>query len=702
MTRKEEVEKKVLTLSAFLLLTGCGDSNTKLPNQPLQEVPALNVISMALTPLTSADSTSFERHLRNGVYLNSTHQYDFSNTVTTDTTTSVESSRNESRQQSNYSSKRYQEPGVDEGDRIKYDGEFMYIANYQHYSKQALTQEKPTSKTSIRILQRDTEGGIRELSNAIISEEASSINSLYLSKDKLAVLSNMSDFSIRDDVITSNVAIDLFFPMDQYFNLSILDVKNKREPSTMTSYTMEGTIIDSRRVDDVLYVVSSSAPFISGLSYAATESEKLANYKHIFSSKISNFLPQLTDSKGKKKNLVEPEDCYLPEKSTKKDGFNGIITLTAIDLTQPENLSSICINTKISGLYATSSSVYLYGTESQYKENKSIETSVIHKFSITQQHINYIASGTLDGRFNQHLSNLRFSEKGNDLRVVTTQGNANIGYNHRLNILRPVGEQLKIIAQLPNDAHPEKIGQLNKAGIVQEDIKSVRFFENQAFIVTFLNTDPLYVLDVSDNAQLKIMGALEIPGYSSYLHPLSDNLLVGIGENINANSVVGNSINKPHIAQDFSVIEGAKISLFDISNINNPVEINTIIYKDGYTPVEYDYHALTYLAMENGTHRFGLPVEKWLTETVIEATTGNKKDVWSRDNTLQLIEVTGSDTGAILVDKGNVKSAKKTEKNYIFALDDRAIFHGDDIYYLHGNDIWRSFWQTPKLTTGPL
>jgi uncharacterized secreted protein with C-terminal beta-propeller domain len=689
-------------LSSFVLLIGCGgESNTDAPIEKVQEVPSLNAMSIALTPLKSASSADFEHHLKNGVYLNSTQQNNFLESGVTDASTPTADMSSVTGKESGYSSTILQETGVDEGDRIKYDGEYMYIANYEYYQRQTLVADESRSQTAVRILQRDAQGDLKELSHTVVSEEASSINSLYLNKNKLAVLSDIYDYSIASSMVTSSIATDMFFPIEQNFNLSLLDVSDQVTPKLTTSYTMDGSIIDSRRVDDVLYIVSSFSPHNAGLPYATTESEKLDNYKDVFLSNISDFLPQLTDGQGNISNLVEPENCYLPANSTDKDGFNGIVTLTTIDLTKPDNISSICINTQVSGLYATPTSVYLYGTDYQYENGNTTETSIIHKFAIAKQEIDYVASGTLEGRFNWTLSNLRFSEKGDDLRVVTTQGNRTLGYEHQLNILSPLGNELKLVAQLPNETYPEKIGKLNKEGIVQEDIKSVRFFENRAYIVTFLNTDPLYVLDLSDKEQLKITGALEIPGYSAYLHPISDKLLVGIGQNVDPNRMAFIDETSISDSESTPIIEGAKVSLFDVSNMNNPIEINSIVYEGGYTPIEFDYHALTYLNMADGTHRFGLPVEKWITETVVDAATGQKVDVWSRDNSLQLVEVTGSDTDANLIDKGSVKAITAIEPTYISGWDDRAIFHEDDIYYLHGNSIWKSFWQTPALTTGP-
>jgi len=704
--RAKMLNKKIILLSSFLPLLGCGnDSNNDVSIENLKEVPSLNAMSMALTPLKPVNATDFEKHLKNGVYLNSAQQSEYLETFDANAEgTPTPATTNSNNEQSGFSSTITQEEGVDEGDRIKYDGEFMYIANYEYYQRQTFAQEAPLPQTTVRILQRDAQGEISELSKTLVNEEASSINSLYLNKDKLAVLSDIYTFYNDGNLNTSSIASYGFFPMEESFNLSLLDVADQSAPAITASYTMDGAIIDSRRVDDVLYIVSSFSPYISELPVAETETEKLDNYKTIFLSNISDFLPQLVDKQGNSRNLVEPENCFIPAEATKKDGFNGIVTLTTIDLKQPDSISSICINTQVSGLYATPTSVYLYGTDYQSTDNQTTETSIIHKFSIAGQDTNYVASGTLDGRFNWQLSNLRFSENGNDLRVVTTKGNPWVGYEHYLNVLSPTGNELTLIAQLPNDDYPEKIGKLNNAGIVQEDIKAVRFFESKAFIVTFLNTDPLYVIDLADNEQLKITGALEIPGYSSYLHPISDSLLVGIGQNVDPNRlffIEGDGTADDEITP---IIEGAKISLFDVSDMNNPTEIKSIVYENGYTPVEFDYHALTYLKTADNTHRFGLPVERWLSERVVDTETGQEYYIWVPENSLQLIEVTGNDANANLLEIGSVTPVEPTdasEATYVSGWDDRAIFHGDDIYYLHGNSIWKSYWLTPELTTGP-
>ena len=697
----------VLSSLFVLILLGCGNSDVDVDGNvinELTEIPQLNPLSMSLNPLSKNAQTTFEQHIKNGMYLRS------QNTMINDTlalnpqpvATSADSSTE------TFSATNSQEVGVAEGDRIKYDGQYLFIANDQ-YALHTFTDGDISSdeqnKTTVRVMQRKSDGTIEAHAEIMINNnKANDINGLYLNNSRLAVLSSI--YSYQEDLFTPNIVADQFFPMKEKFNLTIVDVNDPINAEITTSFTADGYVINSRSVGNILYIISSYSPTVDGLSYDESEEEDLANYKLINNLTIEQILPKYTDINGIEHPLVSASNCYIPQSATDRDGFDGIVTLTAIDINHPEDLVSVCVNSQASGLYATSQSIYLYGTDYQYVNGQSTETSIIHKFSVNSLDINYQASGTLEGRFNWQMSNLRFSEQQKFLRVVTTSGNRSQGFKHRLNVLAQNGNELNLIAQLPNNVNNKPIGKVNGDGIVQEDIKAVRFYENNAYIVTFLVTDPLYVISLTDNIAPKIIGELEIPGYSAYLHPISDSLLLGIGQNVDANRLAPimdfNDDGTVNADESSPIVEGAKVSLFDISDLTNPQEISSLVYENSYTPVEYDYHALTYLRGETGEHRFSLPIERWGAIRFIED--GDQSyDVWSPENFLALIEVSSSDASATLIDKGKVKAENNNNDNYnyISGWNDRAVLHNNDIYYVHGNDVWRSDWQNPDQTTGP-
>jgi len=681
--------KKWLIIASAITITACGNSNKDgvAPDviSPVATLPELNSMTVPMGALVPQQGNSFEQHLKNGVYLRS--QSDLKINFADGVETASESSSTQ------FSGTTTQEQGVDEGDKIKYDGEYLFIATQQaqiHILEDDTAENDNTANTSIRIMQRQDQGVMTELNNVTINEEATNINSLYLSDNKLAVLSDIYSYNIAAMGFS-----ELFFPFEQHFNLSLVDVAVPQTPSTSLSYTIDGSIINSRRIGDVLYVVSSYSASLDDIIYASTDEEKLAQYNKVMEADINDLLPKYKDSAGNEFNLVEVENCYLPEDSTELDGFDGIVTLTAINLKNPSAFNSVCINAQVQGLYASQNSLYLYGTEYQYLEGSSTESSVVHKFNLESNTINYRASGNLDGRFNWNLSNLRFSEQGDYLRVVTTSGDSSSGFQHKLNVLAEDGDNLTIVTQLPNDINTKLIGKVSDDGKVREDIQSVRFYQKQAYIVTFENTDPLYVIDLKDNLNPSIIGELEIPGYSAYLHPISDNLLLGIGQNVNPNT------DSTETGNGSPIVEGAKVSLFDISDMSSPKEIHSIVYENAYTPVEYDYHALSFLKMPDNSTRFAIPIERWLSETR-EDDEGQKYDAWFNENELALFEVSSTTANAMLNDIGAIKALNQKDPSFnASSWDDRSIFHGDDIYYIHGYQVWQSVWQDINQVTGP-
>jgi uncharacterized secreted protein with C-terminal beta-propeller domain len=682
---------KLLTIGVALSLAACGSDSTN-PLDKENTLPDINQSNVSIDSLKQATHATLEMHIKNGLYRQS---------IETPVTYAEEADAVAiSVPADEFSTTITQEQNVDEGDRVKYDGKFIYIANnnQNYYTIESNSLPANQNGDTIKILQRTDQGDITKISETVIHNDSSSIDSIYLSGKTLAVFSNIYNFTPYDALIWDGN--EIYARTEQKFNVSLVDVNNANSPSVTLSYTIDGSLLNSRRVGNTLYIVSSYVPYIEGLAYAESEDEKKANYNKIINTNITALLPTYENTSGEINPLINTSNCYLPQATTEKDGFLGLVTLTTINVEQPTAIESTCINAQVSGLYATTHSLYLYGTQySQSNEADVIEQSIIHKFSIDSDSVDYVASQHLQGNFSWHNPSLRFSEQDEYLRVVTSEGNRSSGYNHKLNILKETANGLELIAQLPNESNPTVIGKLNADGITQEEIKAVRFFENKAYIVTFLNTDPLYVVDLTNNEQPYIAGALEIPGYSSYLHPISNDLLVGIGQNIDINRLTGTNN-----ASSTPIIEGAKVSLFDISNIAAPVEVTSIVYPGGYSPVEFDYHALTYLKVDDNIHRFALPIERWNTLETINSETNEIYTLWKPENFLALLEVSNNNSTPSLSEVGQINPFQSDDQNnhlYRSSWNDRSIIHENDVYYIHGNNVWKSYWLNPLLITGP-
>ena len=174
---------------------------------------------------------------------------------------------------------------------------------------------------------------------------------------------------------------------------------------------------------------------------------------------------------------------------------------------------------------------------------------------------------------------------------------------------------MRVVASLPNDNAPNELGKTN------EDIRAVRYFGDTAYMVTSEQIDPLYVIDVSNPILQVVTGELEMPGYSSYLHPINDNFILRIGQNV----PVGGFDLPPALsgADEF----GAKVALFDVSG--TPRIVDEYIFANGYSPAEFDYHALTYLPQSDTEFLFAMPMQSW---TMTD-------DAWREDNGLELFQV---------------------------------------------------------------
>ena len=170
----------------------------------------------------------------------------------------------------------------------------------------------------------------------------------------------------------------------------------------------------------------------------------------------------------------------------------------------------------------------------------------------------------MEGRL---LNQFAMSEYEGDLRVATTTddwGEFGDQSESTVFVLRPEGDELRQISS---------VGGLGK----DEQIYAVRFIENLAYVVTFRQTDPLYVIDLADPTNPVEAGELKIPGYSAYLHPVGDGLLLGVGQD----------------ATDEGRTTGTQLSLFDVSDPTNPQRISTLPI-GGYSEVEWDHKAFLY------------------------------------------------------------------------------------------------------------
>lgn len=373
------------------------------------------------------------------------------------------------------------------------------------------------------------------------------------------------------------------------------------------SINIDGTVVGSRLIGNTLYLVSRHAPHVSAdlLPASASAAERQAAIAKLAAAEI---LPTISVG-GVTDTLVKDSDCFIQSKNAALD--IQISSITAIDLASPTLArKSSCFAGGSESIYVSLQSIYLATT--RYTPNvetingttrqlysASVSTD-IHKFSINGTDATYKGSGSVAGHLGWDASKkpYRMGEHNGDLRVLSFTGergwfgdvapaNTANASPAKLTVLREAGGMLGTLAVLPNSKRPEAIG------LEGEQVYAVRFVGARAYVVTFRRTDPLYVLNLANPLDPLIAGVLKAPGFSDYLIPLGDNLLLGVGKD----------------ATDNGLVQGVKVALFDVANPAAPKELGSrSIGKRGSTSgLDYSSHGINVL-QTNGVARIALPV----------------------------------------------------------------------------------------------
>jgi uncharacterized secreted protein with C-terminal beta-propeller domain len=262
--------------------------------------------------------------------------------------------------------------------------------------------------------------------------------------------------------------------------------------------------------------------------------------------------------------LITPETFYA---SDKKDQEPTISTVSKIDIATGRLEKTSSVLGYNNTLYASQNALYMVSDQYPifYTFDRFDARSIIYKFNLGEE-MGYKAAGFVGGTV---LNQFSLSEYNNTLRIATTSGNSwqNNTIN-RLYTLKTIHDTLLIQGVLSG---------LGKEG---ERIRSVRFLGDKGYIVTFRQTDPFYTLDLSDPLHPKKVGELKINGFSSYLHPVSEDLILGFGRD----------------ATPDGRLLGLKIELFSVSDFANPVSLDSYTLPGNYTrsEIEYNHKALAY------------------------------------------------------------------------------------------------------------
>jgi hypothetical protein len=383
----------------------------------------------------------------------------------------------------------------------------------------------------------------------------------------------------------------------------MIDVADPAVPRVTATLSFDGSIAASRVHSGRLWLVVRSTPRFEGFDWGWAPASATANRAWLAGLSAETVLPTWRVDAGPPRPLVAGGDCYLqPEASGRSP---QITTLVSIDLAAPLQAPvTRCLAAPVETTYMTADAIYLAATrhpavarrgDTTVAESGGEGVTDVHKFTLSAGTIAYRGSGSAPGRLNWGADTARFmvSARDADLRMFTQRDTtASQPSPATLTVLRDGGDGvLRTVATLPNARRPEPIG---KPG---ERVHGVRFVGDRAYAVTFRRIDPLYVIDLADAADPRLLGALEVPGFSDRLYPLNDRLLLGVGHD-----------STPWQGAD--VQTSVLVSLIDVSDPARPIERDrrTIGKRGSSSASDHSPHG-TMLRSTGGRFRIALPVD---------------------------------------------------------------------------------------------
>jgi uncharacterized secreted protein with C-terminal beta-propeller domain len=477
---------------------------------------------------------------------------------------------------------------VDEPDYLKTDGKYLYIVN-QNWLTIIDAYPAESSKVILKIA---------------LDVDQQNIENIFLNGDKLVIF-------YLGSAQTYGIAQYDFAPYPIYTPKTfstIIDVSDKEKPKIVTKFEIDGSFVSSRMIGGIVYLVTNS-----GVDYVNPVIPRIMENSDLILPDVYRFPnpePSYTfntvtsfDVSGKLKNsetflMGYSNTIYVSEKNLyiayqknisyayhdtlNKDRFFEVIVPLLPKEIQDQirtiqndvNIDPYAKWIKISSLLQdTYNNLPKDEKEKMFAQiQKSLEEydtriqsdstrTVIHKIGLDNGNLKYISNSEVSGYL---LNQFSMDESDNRFRIATTSDSFSRSGSSSSSNVYVLDENLKQVGSLTKIAPDERI-------------YSARFMDDKLYLVTFKQVDPFFVIDLSTDSP-KILGALKIPGFSNYLQPYDENHIIGIGRDTKQTEWGGVQTN------------GVKISMFDVTNFENPKEIDTIVIGNSSTDSEALYN----------------------------------------------------------------------------------------------------------------
>ncbi|MEM2104177.1 MAG: beta-propeller domain-containing protein [Candidatus Bathyarchaeia archaeon] len=411
-----------------------------------------------------------------------------------------------------HSTTNIQVAGVDEADIVKVDDEgFLYV-----FSGDALYVVQAYPPEKLKVLSK------------IVFETYSA--EIYVNNDRLTVLGHSYNLLLERMPYRPNVETTF---------INIYDVSDRAAPKLTRRVILNGTLLGSRMIGNYVYAVVTQP--------ATLPSEKETGFEVV--------LPKIVVNNSF--TQVKPTDIHYVNVSDVSYFFTTIIAVNIVDDAEPPTYESI-LEGATSCVYVSTSNMYLAVPNTNLwiltaDESVPKYETLIYRVNLNNEKIVWEAQGAVPGYV---LNQFSMDEYNGYFRIATT-----IGWGENsVNNLFILDANLKIVGNLTG-LDPGK------------QIYAARFMGDRCYLVTFYQKDPFFAIDVGNPFKPKVLGALEIEGFSGYLHPYDENHIIGVG-------MEGSSV---------------KLSLYDVENVKNPKEIDKyLIGNFSYTLVLGDHKAFLF------------------------------------------------------------------------------------------------------------
>ncbi|MBR0490680.1 MAG: beta-propeller domain-containing protein [Clostridia bacterium] len=429
-----------------------------------------------------------------------------------------------------YSKTNIQVENVDEADIVKTNGKYIFYV----------------VSNKIVIVDIQNKAKMEKVAEITFENDDFKPSELYIYKDKIIVIGNESGYSTSKSIVRETLnSIYKKGIYRQNTTAIVYDISYINEPEEERRVKIEGRYVSSRMIDGNIYFVANKS--ISGYDIVKHNVEDLDE---------NAYKPAYTDTAvSTREKLVDFDRVYY---------FDNIETLNYL------NLGGFNVNNEKEAdvevlmgagdtIFCSTENLYVAKARNVYdadtRMNFGKDTKIL-KFSLNNGNIEFKAEADIEGGINNQFS---MDEQNGYFRIATTVGKTYNMDNSTSNSLYILDEKLNEVGRLDGIAKGEKI-------------YSVRYAGDRAYVVTFKEIDPLFVIDLSNVRNPKILGELKIPGYSTYLHPYDETHVIGFGYDT-----------KPNSSNTGVVNDGIKMSMFDITDFNNPKEMFTVKIGDRRT-----------------------------------------------------------------------------------------------------------------------